>query len=53
MLSKKIYFKIYTNNYNIIEKKELNLVQIYIIKTQEFILNTINKIYPNNEAIFL
>ena len=53
MLSKNIYFKIYANNYNIIEKKELSLIQIHIIKTQKLILNTINKIYPNNEAIFL
>lgn len=53
MLSKDIYFKTYTSNYIITEKKELNLLQNNILKTQKFFLNTINKIYTNNEAIFL
>jgi hypothetical protein len=53
MLSKNIFIKSYINNFEKIETKKLNIINNNIIKIRSFFINTINKIYPKEEAIFL
>jgi hypothetical protein len=51
LLSKNIYFKIYIYNHEVIYKK-INILTI-LDKFREQILNIINKIYPQEQAILL
>ncbi len=53
MLSKKLYFKSYIYYLDIIENKKINIIKNLSLKIKNSFLNTINKIYPSNEAIFL
>jgi len=51
-LSKDIYFKLYPYKVDIIEKKQY-FIYDKILNLRENIINTINKIYTKDEAIFL
>ena len=53
MLSKNIYFKSNIYDFKIIDNIELYKIEKYIIKIRNKFLNSIYKIYPKEEAIFL
>lgn len=53
LLTKNIYFKVYSSKYSIIQKKELNFITKNILLLKENIIFVINKLYPKNEALFL
>lgn len=53
MISNGFYFKYYANYFDIIWKNEINIIEEKIISLREKLLETIKKIYPENEAIFL
>lgn len=53
LLSKNIYFQIFVNNVDIIEKKELLYWQKAILDTRQNILKAVYNMYPKDEAIFL
>lgn len=53
MLAKNLYFKSNVYNFDIVWKKEINIVEKRIIELRKFFLDTIYKIYPKEEAIFL
>lgn len=53
LLSKWIYFKFFPYSYTIITKNKLNRLELKIIEFRTKLLNTINEIYTNQEAIFL
>jgi len=53
MQSKNIYIKSYLYSFELINNVSLNIVDQNIIKARFFVINTIKKIYPKEEAIFL
>ena len=53
LLSKKIFFKSYFYDINIIKHNRLNSFERYIKDFRQLFLSTIKKIYPNEEGIFL
>jgi hypothetical protein len=53
MLSKNIYFSSNIYNYKIIKKVKNNFIEEHIIKFRKKVLDSIYKIYPDEEAIFL
>lgn len=51
--SKNIYFQLFVNNVDIIEKKELWKWKQFIVDTRTNILEIVYNMYPKNEAVFL
>lgn len=53
MLTQNNFFNTYIKQYLLIKAKEVNIIEKNIINFRKFLLNTINQIYPKEEAIFL
>lgn len=53
MLSSFNYFKIYPYNYEIVWKSDIHFIETSIINLRETFLQIIQKLYPEQEAIFL
>jgi uncharacterized membrane protein len=53
MLSKNIYFSSNIYSFEVIDNIKINKIEKFIINLREKILETVYKIYPKEEAIFL
>lgn len=51
--SKNIYFQLFVNNVDIIEKKEFPKWRQFILDTRKNILDIVYNMYPKDEAVFL
>ncbi len=51
--TKNVYFQVFANNVDLIDKKELSKIEKFIINIRQKLLKIVYDLYPKDEAVFL